>query len=88
MVKTDTLLEVRNLVVRYGGAEALKGVTITAERGVAVSVIGSNGAGKTTMLRAISGLISRTSGEIWFNSNRIDGWPPEAIVRAGISACA
>jgi branched-chain amino acid transport system ATP-binding protein len=79
------LLEIRNLVVRYGEIEALRGVTIAVEAGQVVTLLGANGAGKSTTLRAISGLAKPTSGEILFDGESIAGLGPEAIVRLGIS---
>jgi branched-chain amino acid transport system ATP-binding protein len=79
------LLEVRNLVVRYGEIEALRGVSFSVEEGKVVTLLGANGAGKSTTLRAISGLAKPTSGEIVFDGRTISGLGPEAIVRLGIS---
>jgi branched-chain amino acid transport system ATP-binding protein len=79
------LLEIRNLVVRYGEIEALRGVTILVEEGQVVTLLGANGAGKSTTLRAISGLAKPASGDILFDGESIAGLGPEAIVRMGIS---
>jgi branched-chain amino acid transport system ATP-binding protein len=79
------LLEIRNLVVRYGEIEALRGVTIAVEAGQVVTLLGANGAGKSTTLRAISGLAKPASGEILFDGDSIAGLGPEKIVRLGIS---
>ncbi|MBA7481702.1 MAG: ATP-binding cassette domain-containing protein [Spirochaeta sp.] len=79
------MLSLKNLVVHYGGVEALKDVSIDAEQGSITALIGANGAGKSTCLRAISGLVALTSGEIWFEDKRIDGMAPEKIVRLGIA---
>ena len=79
------LLEVRNLVVRYGEIEALRGVSFSVEEGKVVTLLGANGAGKSTTLRAISGLAKPTSGEIVFDGQTISDLGPEAIVRLGIS---
>ena len=79
------LLEIKNLRVHYGRAEALKGVSIHVDDGTIVSIVGANGAGKTTILRTISGLEKPTSGEIWFQGKRIDGIPAPEIVRMGIT---
>jgi branched-chain amino acid transport system ATP-binding protein len=78
------LLEIKNLWVRYGGAEVLKGISCEVEEGTIVTFLGSNGAGKTTTLRAICGLTTPDSGEIWFNGKRIDGNPPQNIIKQGI----
>jgi branched-chain amino acid transport system ATP-binding protein len=79
------LLEIRNLVVRYGEIEALRGVSFSVEEGKVVTLLGANGAGKSTTLRAISGLTKPVSGEIMFDGKAISGLGPEAIVRLGIS---
>ena len=79
------MLSLNNLVVHYGGLEALKDVSMEAEKGSITALIGANGAGKSTCLRAISGLVPLTSGEIWFENKRIDGMAPENIVRLGIA---
>jgi ABC-type branched-subunit amino acid transport system ATPase component len=60
------LLEIKDLWVHYGKAEAIKGVSINVEEGTIVTLLGANGAGKTTTLRTISGLKRPTSGEIWY----------------------
>ncbi len=78
------LLEIRNLRVRYKGAEVLKGISCEVEEGSIVTFLGANGAGKTTTLRAISGLVAPEAGEIWFDNKRIDGLPPQKIVQMGI----
>src|ERR1700745_4484368 len=79
------LLEIRNLVVRYGEIEALRGITCTVEQGQVVTLLGANGAGKSTTLRAISGLAKPTEGGVLFDGKSIAGLGPEAIVRMGIS---
>jgi branched-chain amino acid transport system ATP-binding protein len=79
------LLEIRDLWVHYGRAEAIKGISMEVEEGSIATLIGANGAGKTTTLRAISGLKRPTSGEIWYQSRRIDSLPPHEIVRRGIT---
>jgi len=84
-MKKNRILEIKNLKVHYGRAEALKGVSIGVDEGTIVSIIGANGAGKTTTLRTISGLERPTSGEIWFRGQRIDGLPAAEIVKLGIA---
>ncbi len=79
------LLEITDLSVRYGEIEALRGVTFGVEEGQVVTLLGSNGAGKSTTLRAISGLAQPASGEIVFDGHSIAGLGPEAIVRKGIA---
>jgi branched-chain amino acid transport system ATP-binding protein len=77
--------EVKDLTVRYGKAQALKGLSLTVADGEVVALIGANGAGKTTLLRAISGLKSVAGGEITFLDQRIDGVAPHEIVARGIA---
>jgi branched-chain amino acid transport system ATP-binding protein len=79
------LLQINELVVRYGEIEALRGVSIGVDEGQVVTLLGANGAGKSTTLRAISGLIKPVSGEILFDGKPISTRGPEAIVRLGIS---
>jgi branched-chain amino acid transport system ATP-binding protein len=79
------LLEIKNLVIRYGQAEAIRNISLNVVEGEVVSVIGANGAGKTTVLNAISGLIKPASGEIWFDNKRIDRLPAHDIVKLGIT---
>ncbi|MFC2046541.1 ABC transporter ATP-binding protein [Chloroflexota bacterium] len=78
-------LEVDDLRVNYGRAEALRGISLGVEEGAIVALIGANGAGKTTTLRTISGLTRPTSGRIWFRGKRIDGMPGHDIVKLGVA---
>jgi branched-chain amino acid transport system ATP-binding protein len=77
-------LEIKDLAVRYEGAEVVKGVSMHLEQGEIITLIGRNGAGKSTILRAISGLKSSARGEIWFEGRRVDGQKPQGIVKMGI----
>ena len=79
------LLEIRDLVVRYGEIEALRGISFAVDEGQVVTLLGANGAGKSTTLRAISGLSKPAAGDILFDGKSIAGLRPEAIVRLGIS---
>jgi len=79
------LLEVEDIHTRYGAIEALHGVSIEVEAGEVVTIIGSNGAGKSTMLRSISGLAPIHSGSIRFDGVEIGRLAPSEIVRLGIS---
>jgi branched-chain amino acid transport system ATP-binding protein len=79
------LLEIRDLVVRYGEIEALRSVSLDVDEGQVVTLLGANGAGKSTTLRAISGLAKPAAGDILFDGKSIAGLGPEAIVRMGIS---
>lgn len=79
------LLEIKNVQVHYNKVAALKGINMTVpDRGI-VTIIGANGAGKSTTLRAISGLVRVSEGEIVFDGQRIDKLPPEKIVALGIA---
>ncbi|WP_119460052.1 ABC transporter ATP-binding protein [Rhodospirillaceae bacterium SYSU D60014] len=76
---------ISNLVVHYNKVAALRGISLQLEQGDIVTLIGANGAGKSTTLRTISGLSRPTSGEIWFEGERIDGVPAERLVGRGIA---
>ncbi len=78
------MLDLKDIVVHYGGVQALKGISLSVAEGSITSLIGANGAGKSTTLKAISGLVPLTSGEIKFDGQRIDGLEPEEIVELGI----
>lgn len=79
------MLQVEDLHVSYGGIKALKGISIEVGPGEIVSLLGSNGAGKSTTVRAISGLVPVGSGEINFNGIRIKGMSPHSIQRLGLA---
>jgi branched-chain amino acid transport system ATP-binding protein len=78
------LLEARDLRARYGEIEALRGVDLSLERGSIVALLGANGSGKTTALRALTGAVRRT-GTIRFEDREIGGCAPEAAARLGIA---
>jgi branched-chain amino acid transport system ATP-binding protein len=78
------LLNIKNIKVNYGKAEAIRGVTIEVTEGCVVGIIGANGAGKSTILKTISGTVPVTSGEIWFNGKRINNMRTHEIVELGI----
>ena len=78
------LLEVKHITVHYGKSMALDDVSVEVTEGSVVSIIGANGAGKSTVLRALSGLTPLTSGEIWFLNNRIDRMAANEIVKLGL----
>jgi branched-chain amino acid transport system ATP-binding protein len=82
---TTPLLEVRNISVSYGAIRALHDVSLTVPAGSIVTLIGSNGAGKSTTLRAISGLVRPTAGSIIFDGKDITKTPPHEIVRLGLA---
>jgi branched-chain amino acid transport system ATP-binding protein len=79
------LLEVQNIDVYYGSIRALKGVSFTVQKGEIVTIIGANGAGKSTTLRAISGILRAKSGSILYEGTDITHTPPHLIARMGIS---
>jgi branched-chain amino acid transport system ATP-binding protein len=79
-----SLLAVRGLHARYGQVEVLEGIDLDVEEGEIVTILGANGTGKTTTLRALSGMIP-VRGEIRLRGERIDGQPPERLVRRGIA---
>jgi branched-chain amino acid transport system ATP-binding protein len=78
------LLKVNNITVSYGKATVLNEISMEVVEGSVVSLVGANGAGKTTALRALSGLIPITSGEIWFRDKKINGMSPSDIVKLGL----
>jgi branched-chain amino acid transport system ATP-binding protein len=79
------ILELRDVHTYYGNIHALKGLSIHIEDGEIVTLIGSNGAGKSTTLKTISGLLRPREGEVWFDGQRLDGTPAHDIVAKGIS---
>ena len=78
------LLEIENLHVYYGAIHALKGISLSVDAGEIVTLIGANGAGKSTTLRTLSGLLRPRTGSIRYEGKEISRLRPEAIVRAGI----
>jgi branched-chain amino acid transport system ATP-binding protein len=82
----DRILELKDFSVSYGAIQAVKGISFFVGKGQIVSILGANGAGKSTTLRAISGII-KSSGEILFEGENIAGKSVYSIARAGISHC-
>jgi branched-chain amino acid transport system ATP-binding protein len=82
---TEPLLETRGLRVKYGNVEALHGIDIAVRQGEIVSILGANGAGKSTTLRAISGLLRPSGGEIRYDGKPAEGIPAHERVRLGIA---
>jgi branched-chain amino acid transport system ATP-binding protein len=78
------ILELKGVIIHYETAEAVKNVSLEVEEGDVVGIIGANGAGKSTILKAISGLVPLTQGEIYFKNNRIDGLATHEIVNLGV----
>ena len=79
------LLEVRDLVARYGAVEALHGVSLDVGEGEIVSLLGANGAGKSTTLKVISRVIPPAAGEVRFDGRSLDGLDPEDVVGLGVA---
>lgn len=80
-----TLLELSGLRARYGAADVLHGLDVTVEEGEIVALLGANGAGKSTTLRAISGLVPQVAGTVRFAGQDLLGLGPERIVRLGVA---
>jgi branched-chain amino acid transport system ATP-binding protein len=78
------LLEINDLTVHYGGVEALKNVSLEVKEGEIVTLVGGNGAGKSTTLRTISGLKKPSTGRISYKGQRIENLAPQNIVKLGI----
>ncbi len=79
------ILDIQNLEVSYGSIKAVKGISLSIEQGQIVAILGSNGAGKTSTLRTISGLVKSAGGEIVYNQNKITGQTPNKITKSGIA---
>ena len=78
------LLELRNIAVAYGSARVLDAVSLAVDTAESVTLIGANGAGKTSCLRAISGLVPLAGGEMWFDGERMDTVSPRRRVEMGL----
>jgi branched-chain amino acid transport system ATP-binding protein len=81
----SALVELKDITVHYGMAEAVRGVSLALAEGEIITLVGANGAGKSTILKTISGTKKLTAGEIWFWGKRIDKLSPEKIVARGIA---
>lgn len=79
------MLEIQDLGVGYGPIHAVTGLNLNIQKGEIVTLLGSNGAGKSSTLRAVSGLIPQKSGTIRFDGKDIGPWPPEKIIAVGVS---
>ncbi len=84
-MEKNNLLTLDNLYVSYGGIQAVKGISLTVPKGEIVTLIGANGAGKSTILRAISGLVKAESGKIFYKDEDITGMQTTSIVEKGIT---
>lgn len=87
MNTTAPLLSIENLSVNYGGIKALQGISLEVRPGEVVSLIGANGAGKSTTLKAISRVVAVAGGSITYDGASLLGRRPEEVVRAGIAHC-
>jgi branched-chain amino acid transport system ATP-binding protein len=84
MTQTQSLLELRDVHSFYGNIHALKGISLSVNKGEIVTLIGSNGAGKSTTLRTISGILQPRQGEIWLEGERIDRVPAHKVAERGL----
>jgi branched-chain amino acid transport system ATP-binding protein len=83
----EPLLRVEGVAVRYGAVRALQDVSLELRRGEIVTLLGANGAGKTTAARAIGGMVPLAAGAVWYRGERIDGRRPDEIAGRGIAHC-
>ncbi|ACZ18875.1 ABC transporter related protein [Thermanaerovibrio acidaminovorans DSM 6589] len=81
------MLEVEALHVHYGGIHALKGISMEVPKGKIVTLIGANGAGKSSTLRAIAGLVKDKRGRVRWNGGDVTQMTPESVLRSGIALC-
>ena len=81
------MLRVENLCVSYGGIQALRGISLEVPEGGIVTLIGANGAGKSSTLRAIAGLVRNKSGNVTWKDKNITGMQPERVLESGIALC-
>jgi branched-chain amino acid transport system ATP-binding protein len=79
------MLRVKSLVTHYGGIQALKGVSLHVDDGEIVALVGANGAGKTTILNTICGIVPASSGEVFFDGKPVTNSPPDRLVKLGLS---
>jgi branched-chain amino acid transport system ATP-binding protein len=84
MTQTQPLLELKDVHSYYGNIHALKGISLSVNKGEIVTLIGSNGAGKSTTLRTISGILQPRQGEIWLEGERIDRVPAHKVAERGL----
>jgi branched-chain amino acid transport system ATP-binding protein len=78
------MLHIKDLQVKYGGIQALRGISLEVQEGRIVSLLGANGAGKSTTVRTVSGLVPISSGQIRFGDRLLNGMPPHEIERLGL----
>ena len=82
---SETILSIKDLKVNYGGIEAVKGISFDVYKGNIVTLIGANGAGKSSTLRTIAGLVKPSSGSLTFRGENIPGLDPTSVVKKGIT---
>lgn len=82
---SEPLLRIRNLEVAYGAVRAVRGISLTVGAGEIATILGANGAGKSTILKTISGITDPERGTIEYKGESIQGWQPDRVVRAGIA---
>ncbi len=80
----EPIIELKNIVKRFGNVEALSGVSLTVRKGEVLGLLGDNGAGKSTLVRTLAGVHAPTSGEVWVNGTLRSPWSPVAARNAGI----
>jgi branched-chain amino acid transport system ATP-binding protein len=85
MMSKDVILRLANIESSYGPVQAIRGVSLEVRKGDIATVLGANGAGKTTILKTISGIIDPQKGTVWFDGEEIQKKNPDWIVRRGIS---
>ncbi len=85
MMSDDIILRLANVESSYGPVQAIRGVSLQVHKGAIVTVLGANGAGKTTILKTISGIIDPQKGQVWFDGEQIERRDPDWVVRRGIS---
>ena len=81
----SNILEIKDLNVRFGGIRAVDGISMNVQEGKIITLIGANGAGKSTILRSVSGIVRHTSGDILLNGESIVGLSPDKIVARGVT---
>ncbi len=84
-MKMSKILDIKNLEISYGSIKAVKGISLSVEEGQIVAILGSNGAGKTSTLRTISGLVKAAGGEVVYNQNNITNLNPNKITKQGVA---
>ena len=84
---SDCLLHIKDLQVRYGAAQALFGLDLSVAKGETVALVGANGAGKTSLLKAVMGVVPVTGGAIYLDGQEVTGSTPAAMAARGVALC-